>query len=90
MFTNVTSSKASLTWLEHPSNISHYQINVNGDIKAKLSKRTFTFDLSKLVPGTFYSVQVIPVRCNRLLSPQSDAFCTGEFWLTLHWQLNPR
>ncbi|XP_076015767.1 tenascin-R [Genypterus blacodes] len=74
--TEVTSSTATLTWLAHPSNISHYQINVNGTIKATVKKRHLTHDLSELTPGTLYFVQVIPVKCERTLSPQSDAFHT--------------
>ncbi|KAF1380613.1 hypothetical protein PFLUV_G00165710 [Perca fluviatilis] len=73
--TNKTSESAFLTWLPGPGNISHYLIKVNGSL-TKLLAENLTHDLVNLTAGTGYLVQVIPVKCGRLLNPQMVAFYT--------------
>ncbi|XP_029932406.1 receptor-type tyrosine-protein phosphatase eta [Myripristis murdjan] len=73
--TNVTSSSATLTWQPGPGNISHYEVEVNGE-KLPVHLRNLTYDLVGLTSGTLYSVRVFAVKCNRSLNPQTVRFYT--------------
>ncbi|KAM6960377.1 receptor-type tyrosine-protein phosphatase eta [Tautogolabrus adspersus] len=74
--TNVTSSSASLTWLRGPGDISYYRVEVKGQAEPVEIQTNLTYDLLNLTAGTYYSVQVFAVKCDRDLSPQEVAFYT--------------
>ncbi|XP_058479737.1 receptor-type tyrosine-protein phosphatase H-like [Solea solea] len=74
--TNVTCGGASLSWLLAPDGISHYRVEVTGDKQMTEIQTNLTTDLFNLTAGTLYSVQVIPVKCERDLNPQEVSFYT--------------
>ncbi|XP_040886707.1 receptor-type tyrosine-protein phosphatase eta [Toxotes jaculatrix] len=74
--TNVTTGNATLSWLMGPGNISHYRVEVRGDITMTLNLTNLTYDLLNLTAGTRYSVHVFPVKCDRDLNPQEVTFYT--------------
>ncbi|KAG7495581.1 receptor-type tyrosine-protein phosphatase eta-like [Solea senegalensis] len=74
--TNVTCGGASLSWLPAPDGISHYRVEVTGDKQMTEIQTNLTTDLFNLTAGTLYSVQVIPVKCERDLNPQEVSFYT--------------
>ncbi|XP_047444839.1 receptor-type tyrosine-protein phosphatase H [Mugil cephalus] len=74
--TNITTKNATLTWDLGPGDISHYRVEVNGDIQLESNLTNTTLDLANLTAGTNYSVQVFPVKCERDLNPQNASFYT--------------
>nr|XP_019951268.1 PREDICTED: receptor-type tyrosine-protein phosphatase eta-like [Paralichthys olivaceus] len=77
--TDVTTSSATLTWLPVPGGISHYRVEVRGDVQlTEIHNPTsdLTSNLSSLTAGTRYSIQVFPVKCERDLNPQIATFYT--------------
>ncbi|XP_035472253.2 receptor-type tyrosine-protein phosphatase eta [Scophthalmus maximus] len=74
--TNVTSGSAVLSWLPVPANISHHRVEVVGGEPRDENQDILTTDLSDLMAGTRYSVQVFPVKCGRDLNPQEVTFYT--------------
>ncbi|XP_011485790.2 fibronectin-like isoform X1 [Oryzias latipes] len=77
--TNVTSGSATLTWLPGPGGISHYDVEVTGDIELYENVTDLTLDLFNLTAGSHYKVQVFPVKCDRRLNPQNASFYTKPF-----------
>ncbi|XP_056225399.1 receptor-type tyrosine-protein phosphatase H [Seriola aureovittata] len=74
---NVTSSTADLTWPAGPGAISHYRMEVRGVGKNQTEIFfNFAYNLSGLMPGTRYTVQVFPVKCGRDLNSQEVFFNT--------------
>ncbi|RVE60538.1 hypothetical protein OJAV_G00181850 [Oryzias javanicus] len=74
--TNITSESATLTWMPGPGGISHYYIEITGDIDLKENMTDLTLDLFNLTAGGNYSVRVFPVKCGRSLNPQNASFYT--------------
>ena len=75
--TNTNADSADLTWQPGPGNISHYRLEVN-KIVIKNKTEELSHHLVDLIPGTRYSVQVFPVKCERDLNPQEKVFYTSE------------
>ncbi|XP_071315259.1 receptor-type tyrosine-protein phosphatase eta-like [Trachinotus anak] len=73
---NVTAVSAVLTWPAGPGAISHYRVEVRGDKNWTASMNNFTYGLTDLTPGSRYSVQVFPVKCDRDLNSQEVFFYT--------------
>ncbi|XP_045919904.1 receptor-type tyrosine-protein phosphatase eta [Micropterus dolomieu] len=74
--TYVTKESANLTWLPGPGNISSYRLEVKGGILPTYNLTNLTYDLVNLTAGTYYSVRVFPVKCERDLNPQVVSFYT--------------
>ncbi|XP_056156170.1 fibronectin [Lampris incognitus] len=74
--TELTSSGVALSWLPGPGNISHYRVEVEGDINPKVNNTGLTYDLVNLTAGTPYTVKVFPVKCERDLNPGIVTFYT--------------
>lgn len=75
--TNVTTSSAGLTWRPGP-NVSDYRLEVRGDKNLTENLTDLAYDLVNLTAGTKYSVQVVPVKCDRDLHSQKVMFYTSE------------
>ncbi|XP_041820544.1 receptor-type tyrosine-protein phosphatase eta isoform X2 [Chelmon rostratus] len=73
--TNVTTSSAGLTWRPGP-NVSDYRLEVRGDKNLTENLTDLAYDLVNLTAGTKYSVQVVPVKCDRDLHSQKVMFYT--------------
>ncbi|XP_076581731.1 receptor-type tyrosine-protein phosphatase eta [Chaetodon auriga] len=74
--TNVTTRSASLSWQPGPGNISDYRLEVKGHEDLTYNLTNLTYDLVNLMAGTSYSVQVVPVKCDRDLDSQEVVFYT--------------
>ncbi|XP_028284948.1 fibronectin isoform X2 [Parambassis ranga] len=75
--TLVTANNATLKWESAGDGISHYRIAVNPNDTVEYQQRpNLTCDLFNLKPGTQYKVQVIPVKCERDLTPGNVTFYT--------------
>lgn len=74
-----TTISANITWLPAPGNISHYYVEVRGDKNQTNNLTDLTYEFVDLTEGVQYSVQVFPVKCERLLNPQNVTFYTREF-----------
>ncbi|XP_024144309.1 receptor-type tyrosine-protein phosphatase eta isoform X2 [Oryzias melastigma] len=73
---NITSESANLTWQPGPGGISHYYIEITGDLDLKENVTDLTLELFSLTAGGNYSVQVFPVKCGRFLNPLNTSFYT--------------
>ncbi|XP_029381755.1 fibronectin [Echeneis naucrates] len=79
--TDMTNSSATLTWPAGPGAISHYRVELSfqgGGASQNKTETTnnLTHDLSDLMPGGKYAVQVFPVKCDRDLNSEKVVFYT--------------
>uniref|UniRef100_UPI003AB06F30 uncharacterized protein n=1 Tax=Centroberyx gerrardi TaxID=166262 RepID=UPI003AB06F30 len=74
--TDLTSNSAALRWSAGPGNISSYRVEVKGDFNLTVNRSNLTYDLVNLTAGSFYSVQVFAIKCERDLNPQTHTFYT--------------
>lgn len=78
---NVTSNSADITWPAGPGAIDHYRVEVitEGNVNVThVSATTFYYNLSHLTAGAHYSVQVVPVKCERDMRTEKVDFNTSE------------
>ncbi|KAI5104207.1 receptor-type tyrosine-protein phosphatase eta-like [Silurus meridionalis] len=72
---NLTKTEGLLSWTKASGNITHYIIVINGKLKVNVTN-DLKYQISGMDPGTFYTVQVIPVKCNRALNDQRISYYT--------------
>lgn len=83
---NITSESANLTWQPGPGGISHYYIEITGDLDLKENVTDLTLELFSLTAGGNYSVQVFPVKCGRFLNPLNTSFYTSKLNSYFHFE----
>ncbi|KAM9501485.1 receptor-type tyrosine-protein phosphatase eta [Clarias gariepinus] len=71
---NRTQSGGILSWSKAGINISQYRVMINGSYLNETSATSY--QIEGLAPGTEYTMQVIPVKCERDLNPQNISFYT--------------
>lgn len=79
---SVTTNSASVTWLPGPDGVTHYRVDVEGDINMSYNHTNLTCDLFNLTAGTHYSVKVFPVKCSREMTQQKVTFYTSKLHRT--------
>ncbi|XP_071400376.1 receptor-type tyrosine-protein phosphatase H-like [Centroberyx affinis] len=74
--TDLSSNSVALRWSAGPGNISSYRVEVKGDFNHTVNLSNLTYELVNLMAGSFYSVQVFAIKCERDLNSQTYAFYT--------------
>lgn len=78
---NVTKAGGMVTWSKAGIDIEKYIVKIKvGQNESITQVNETSYQFEGLDPGTFYQLQVIPVKCNRTLNPQNISFFTCKYF----------